>query len=340
MIQANKFLAEVEKKVESFNKVREQISRVIVGQTEVIELILIALLCEGHVLLEGVPGLGKTMTVRSLADSLALLFSRIQFTPDLMPADVLGTSMVIRDEKGNFNLQFEPGPVFANLVLADEINRASPKTQSALLEAMQEKTVTIRGQKHNLPRPFQVLATQNPLEMEGTYPLPEAQIDRFFFKILVKHPSATEMLEIIERTVGTNTPTCEAVLNVSELEVLQKAVREVVVPPQVADYTVRFVLATQPEHQLSSSKIRQYVRYGAGPRAAQTLILAGKAMALISGRFNVGLEDIQKLVGPALRHRIALNFDGQCEGIQIDQLLDEIIKELPKEQLLPECLNN
>jgi MoxR-like ATPase len=339
MNQSEQYLLNIEKNMEGFKKVREQIARIIVGQQEVIDLTLLALLCEGHVLLEGVPGLGKTMLVHTLADSLALQFSRIQFTPDLMPADIIGTSMVIRDNQSDFNLKFEPGPVFANLILADEINRASPKTQSALLEAMQEKTVTVRGQKHNLPRPFQVLATQNPLEMEGTYPLPEAQVDRFFFKILVKHPSEKDLVEIIDRTVGPILPSCEVVLNSSELEIIQKAVREVVVPPNVTNYTARIVLATQPEQEIALPKVRQFVRYGAGPRGAQALILAGKAMAITQGRYNVSLEDIQKLIGPALRHRIALNFDGQSEGIQIDDLLNEIIAELPKDKTRPGFLS-
>lgn len=322
--------------LEGLRKVREEIFRVIVGQEGVVELALIALLCEGHVLLEGVPGLGKTLLVKTLADTLDLKFSRVQFTPDLMPADIIGTSMVMQDQSKNFNLSFEPGPVFANLMLGDEINRASPKTQSALLEAMQERTVTVRGERHELPKPFLVLATQNPLEMEGTYPLPEAQVDRFFFKILVNQPSESELETIIERTVGVNTPVVEPILGAAELKTMQLAVREVVVPPHVTNYTARLILATQPDQDSASARVKQFVKYGAGPRGAQSLILAAKARALMSGRYNVSLEDIQKLVQPSLRHRVALNFDGLSEGIVIDVLLNEIISGLPTDKTRPE----
>ncbi|NLZ43932.1 MAG: AAA domain-containing protein [Clostridia bacterium] len=316
-------------------RVREEIHRVIIGQEEVVSLVLLALLCEGHVLLEGVPGIGKTMLVRALAGSLSLSFSRIQFTPDLMPADILGTSIVMQNSKGGFDLRFEEGPVFANLVLADEINRASPKTQAALLEAMQERTVTIRGENHRLPSPFQVLATQNPLEMEGTYPLPEAQVDRFFFKILVDHPSEAELVEIIQSTSGLEVPACRPVLNREELLALQKAVREVVVPPSVAGYAARLVLATQPGEETTTAGVRKYVRYGAGPRGAQTLVMAAKARALTMGRLNAGVEDVQEVVLPALRHRIGLNFDGLSEGVSIDRLLEEVIEEVPVVKELP-----
>jgi MoxR-like ATPase len=301
----------------------------------VLDLIQLALLCEGHVLLEGVPGLGKTMMVRTLADSLSLNFSRVQFTPDLMPADVLGNSIVMQDKAGDFSLRFEKGPIFANLVLADEINRASPKTQSALLEAMQEQAVTVRGERHSLPRPFQVLATQNPLEMEGTYPLPEAQVDRFLFKVIVNYPSEGELITIMERTLGAEAPTCQTVINTEELRVLQKAVREVVVPPQVAAFAVRLVLATQPGQEKAPSKVREFVRYGAGPRGAQALILGGKARALTQARFNVSMEDIKELAVPALRHRVALNFDGLSEGIEVDALIREICEQVPVDREQP-----
>lgn len=326
----------ISENVEGLRKVRDMIARVIVGQEGVVELTLIALLCEGHVLLEGVPGLGKTLLVKTLAETLDLKFARIQFTPDLMPVDVIGTSMVTHDQRQNFNLSFEPGPVFANLVLGDEINRASPKTQSALLEAMQERTVTVRGERHQLPRPFLVLATQNPLEMEGTYPLPEAQIDRFFFKILINHPSESELETIIERTVGVNCPVVEPILGISELKAMQLAVREVVVPPHVTNYAARLILATQPNQDSAPPRIKQFVKYGAGPRGAQSLILAAKARALMAGRFNVCLEDLQKLVQPSLRHRMALNFDGHSEGIQVDDLLSEIVTGLPTDKTRPE----
>ena len=339
MKETNPIIAAVSERIEGLGGVRDQISRVIVGQAEVIELTLMALLCEGHVLLEGVPGLGKTMLVRTLADALALKFSRIQFTPDLMPADIIGTSMVTQNEQQAFYLQFESGPIFANLVLGDEINRASPKTQAALLEAMQEQAITVRGERHALPRPFLVLATQNPLEMEGTYPLPEAQIDRFFFKILVPYPSEGELESIVERTVG-KPPLAGpvATFGVTELQTLQQAVREVVSPPHVTNYAVRLVLATQPDQEQAPAQVRQFVRYGAGPRGAQALILAGKARALMNGRFNVSLEDVQKVAAPALRHRIALNFDGQSEGIRVDDLLNVIIGKLPTAKNRPEAI--
>lgn len=321
--------ATMQRCLEGLGRVRGQIHRVIVGQEAVVELTLLALLCEGHVLLEGVPGLGKTKLVRALGASLDLSFARVQFTPDLMPADVLGTSMVGQKERGGFDLRFERGPIFANLILADEINRASPKTQAALLEAMQEQAVTVRGERHELPRPFLVLATQNPLEMEGTYPLPEAQIDRFLFKILVPYPSEEELVSIIERTVGPEEPCCQAVLTAGEVQALQHGVREVVVPPHVAEYAARLILATQPEHVSASPRVRRFVRYGAGPRGAQALVLAGKANALVQGRFNVGLEDVRKLIAPALRHRVALNFDGLSEGIRVDDLLAEVVDHVP-----------
>lgn len=328
----------VEESVKKLKTLREEIHRVIVGQDEALDLIQVALLCEGHVLLEGVPGLGKTLIVRTLADSLSLSYSRIQFTPDLMPADILGNSIAFQDEEGGFSLRFEKGPIFAHLVLADEINRASPKTQSALLEAMQEQTVTVRGERRVLPRPFQVLATQNPLEMEGTYPLPEAQVDRFLFKIIIDHPSESELLTIMERTLGVETPSCQTALSVEELRVLQKAVREVVVPPQVSSFAVRLVLSTQPGQEFAPQQVKEFIRYGAGPRGAQALILGGKARALTQGRFNVSVEDIKELALPALRHRLALNFDGLSEGIEIDTLIGDLVKEVPVDKDQPAAL--
>lgn len=322
----------IEKSVEGLQHVREQIGQVIVGQSRVIEEVIIALLCEGHVLLEGVPGLGKTMLVRSLADSLSLSFSRIQFTPDLMPTDILGATIVNQNEGGRFDMQFEKGPVFAHLVLADEINRASPKTQSALLEAMQERSITMRGVGHLLPRPFQVLATQNPLEMEGTYPLPEAQIDRFLFKTLVDSPSEEELVAILERTVGSYVPMCRPVLDVEGLLTLQRVVRDVVIPPHVMNYAARLTMATQPQADLAPARIKKYIRYGAGPRGAQSLTLASKARALTQGRFSVGLEDIHWVCLPSLRHRVVLNFDGLSEGVRVETLLKEVIETLPFEK--------
>ncbi|HEX2953742.1 MAG TPA: MoxR family ATPase [Bacillota bacterium] len=330
--------ANVIKEIEKIGQVRDEIRKVIVGQAGVVDLTLMALLCEGHVLLEGVPGLGKTMLVRSLAESLDLEFVRIQFTPDLMPVDILGTSVAVQNRANGFDLRFEPGPVFANLVLADEINRASPKTQAALLESMQERSVTVHGERHLLPRPFLVLATQNPLEMEGTYPLPEAQIDRFFFKILVGQPSEAELVSIIERTVGPEVPSCKAVLGKDSLRILQNTVREIVLPTQVASYAARLVMATQPEQASAPPDVRRFVRYGAGPRGAQALILAGKARALMQGRFNVSFEDIREIAAPALRHRVALNYDGQSEGIVVDQLLAKIMETIVENKNFPSAI--
>ncbi|MGE5598913.1 MAG: AAA family ATPase [Bacteroidota bacterium] len=318
--------------IERLTSLRAQIGRVIVGQEEAVDLVLLALLCEGHVLLEGVPGLGKTMLVRTLGDCLALSFARIQFTPDLMPADILGTGIVEQNERGGFDLRFEPGPIFAHLVLADEINRASPKTQAALLEAMQEQAVTVRGVRHALPRPFQVLATQNPLEMEGTYPLPEAQIDRFLFKVLISHPSEEELMTILDRTLGPSIPRGERVMTGQEICALQQAVREVVVPPHVASFAVHLIYATQPDHPSAPEGIRRFVRYGSGPRGAQALILAGKARALTCGRYHLSLDDVRQLAAPALRHRVALNFDGLSEGVRVDDLLREVVEKVPAEK--------
>lgn len=316
---------DISKGIEALGRVRDQIGETIVGQSEVVELTLLALLIEGHVLLEGVPGLGKTLLVKTLADALSLRFSRIQFTPDLMPADVIGSTVIVQSDKNNYDLNFEQGPIFANLLLADEINRASPKTQSALLEAMQERSVTVRGNKYRLPRPFQVLATQNPLEMEGTYPLPEAQIDRFAFKILIRHPSQSELVRIVEKTVGTASPPNEAVMDGAALETLQKAVREIIVPSHVFEYAARLTMASLPEQQHAPKNVKRFVRYGAGPRGTQTLVLAAKARALMQGRFNACLDDLRACVTPVLRHRIALNFDGQTENISVDDILTDMV---------------
>ncbi len=309
--------------VDGMAKAREQVSRVIVGQDEVIETALVALLCEGHVLFEGVPGLGKTLLVRTLADTLMMSFSRIQFTPDLMPSDVVGATMISQGEGADIGLRFEPGPVFANLVLADEINRASPKTQSALLQAMQERTVTVRGRSYPLPRPFLVLATQNPLEMEGTYPLPEAQVDRFLFKVIVGHPGHEDLVKILERTVGPGESRAEPVMREADVAALQRAVRDVVAPQALMELASRIVLGTQPERPESPQSVRRFVRYGAGPRGAQSLVMAAKARALIEGRFHATTADLERCMMPALRHRIALNFEGQSEGVKVEDLIAE-----------------
>jgi len=303
-------------------RARAEVARVIVGQDEAIDLAMVALVCEGHVLFEGVPGIGKTLLARSLSRTLSLGFSRIQFTPDLLPADVLGTT-IISQSGGGLDLRFEAGPVFSNIVLADEINRASPKTQSALLEAMQERSVTLRGESRALPRPFMVLATQNPIEMEGTYPLPEAQIDRFLFKVLVGQPNREELCGILDRTLGQELPEATPVLGPTELPALQAAARDIVVPEVVRDRAARAVLATQPGRPEAPESVRKWVRYGAGPRGAQALVMAAKARALMEGRPNAALEDLERCLLPALRHRVALNYEGLSEGLTPDRLVEE-----------------
>jgi MoxR-like ATPase len=309
--------------VDGMARAREEIARAMVGQDEAIDLALVALLCEGHVLFEGVPGLGKTMLVRTLADTLMMRFSRLQFTPDLMPSDVVGATMISQGEGSELGLRFEPGPVFANIVLADEINRASPKTQSALLQAMQERAVTVRGRTYPLPRPFLVLATQNPLEMEGTYPLPEAQVDRFLFKIIVSQPAQDELVRILYRTSGQESSPTQAVMREADVLALQRATRDVVASPELMETAARIVIGTQPERPSSPGRVRRLARYGAGPRGAQALVLASKARALLSGRFNATLDDMDAVMLPALRHRIALNFEGQSEGIQVEDLIKD-----------------
>ncbi len=307
-----------------FDELVDEVSKVIVGYRDIIEALLTCLLCSGHALLEGVPGIGKTLLVNSLADSLSLDFSRIQFTPDLMPADVTGTSIIVADEHGARDLRFKRGPIFANVVLADEINRATPKTQSALLEAMQESTVTVAGQSYPLSAPFIVLATQNPLEMEGTYPLPEAQMDRFFFKILFPFPGRAEIAEIIERTTQNEMPAVESVLGAERILAMRRTVREVPVAEHVGDYAIGLVLATHPELPDAAPIAKKYLRYGASPRGAQTLILSGKVRALLDGRFAVSREDIKAVMLMALRHRVVLNFEGEAAGLGPDEIISEI----------------
>ncbi len=307
-----------------FTKLSDELKKRIVGQDEIIEGVLVALFVGGHVLLEGVPGLGKTMLVRTLAEVADLEFSRIQFTPDLMPSDIVGTNL-IAGEEGTRAFRFQRGPVFANLVLADEINRATPKTQSALLEAMQEHHVTVGGVHHPLSEPFLVLATQNPLEMEGTYPLPEAQLDRFLFKLKVAFPNAEELHIILDRTTAGG----EAQLNkvsgdAAQLLQWRAFVREVPIAREVQERAVNLVLATHPEQAKEGSLTRRFVRYGASPRGAQALILAGKIFALLDGRFHVAKADLERALLPALRHRVLLNFEGEAEGISTDEILREI----------------
>ncbi len=307
-----------------------EIGKVIVGQQDVVRNVVIALIAGGHVLLEGVPGLGKTLLVRTLADALDLKFSRIQFTPDLMPADITGTNIVQERAEGGREFAFREGPVFANLVLADEINRATPKTQSALLEAMQEGTCTVANQIFVLPKPFFVLATQNPLEMEGTYPLPEAQLDRFFFKLVVPFPSASEMHEIIARTALDVAATVGHAVNGMAIGQMGQMARQLPVTNAVMDYAVRLVLCTHPDHDLSPGVTRDFVRYGASPRGAQALIAAAKIRAILAGRVNVSFDDVRQVAMPALRHRIILNFDAEASGVTPDKVVLRVLEAVPE----------
>jgi len=313
----------------TFDELRAEMARVIVGHQELIDQVFIALVCGGHCLLEGVPGLGKTLMVRSLGEILNLSFSRIQFTPDLMPADITGTNMLTDDPAGRKVFEFQRGPVFAHIVLADEINRATPKTQSALLEAMQEQSVTVGGKVHRLENPFMVLATQNPIEMEGTYPLPEAQLDRFLFKLRVPFPGREDLHDILDRTTQGAATAVLPVVNGPQIMEMRRVVRTVPVAPHVQEYVVKLVLATHPEGR-ENVLANKYIRYGSSPRGAQTLILGGKVRALLDGRFNVSLEDVRALLLPALRHRIILNFEAQADGRTTDDLLDEIAGKINK----------
>ena len=306
-----------------------ELARLIVGQQELVRHTVIALVAGGHALLEGVPGLGKTVLVRSLGQTLTMSFARIQFTPDLMPADIVGTN-VIAEEDGRREFRYQPGPIFANLVLADEINRATPKTQSALLEAMQERTVTVGTQTRPLPSPFFVLATQNPIELEGTYPLPEAQLDRFFFKILVPFPSERDLLEIARRTTGESTPQLKAVADAGAILAAQRVIREVPIAEHVLRYAARVISATHPDRS-SIETVKRYVRWGASPRGLQTLVLAGKVRALLEGRYNVAFDDLNAVAPAALRHRVFLQFEAEADGITTDKIIGDILEQTVKE---------
>lgn len=311
--------------------IEAEVGQVIVGQRDLIRQTVITLLAGGNALLEGVPGLAKTTLVRTLADVIDCSFSRIQFTPDLMPADIIGTTLISEDEQGRKVFRFEPGPIFANLLLADEINRATPKTQSALLEAMQEHTVTVAKTVHRLRAPFFVLATQNPLEMEGTYPLPEAQLDRFFFKIIVTFPTTAELVEIANRTTGARTPQIRKVANGDMINQMQALARTVPIASHVLAYAARLITATHPESKEAPAITKQYIRYGASPRGMQALILASKIMALLDGRYNVAFADLKAAALPALRHRCVLNFEAQAEGVNPDEVVQGIIETVKAE---------
>ena len=311
--------------VAKLNQVRDEIGKVIVGQQSVVDGVLICLLSGGHVLLEGVPGLGKTTLLRTLARALSLRYSRIQFTPDLMPADIVGSIIMETADNGHKSLRFQPGPIFSNLVLADEINRATPKTQSALLEAMQERTVTSGTTTHELEAPFLVMATQNPIEMEGTYPLPEAQLDRFLMKILVTYPSHAELARIVERTIAREEATVHAVIDREEVLQIRSVCREVLVAPHVQDNAVQLVMATQPDQKEAHEFAKKYVRYGASPRGAQALVECGRVLALMKGRFHLSTDDIRELAPSVLRHRVILNFDAHADGKTPDSIVAAII---------------
>jgi len=309
-----------------FRRIEAELGKVIVGHHEVIRSVLTALFAGGHCLLEGVPGLGKTLLVRTLGSVLQLKFNRVQFTPDLMPADILGTNLVAQTPQGERVFKFQPGPIFTQIALADEINRATPKTQSAMLEAMQEHAVTVGGQRYPLEEPFLVLATQNPLEMEGTYPLPEAQLDRFMFKIMVSFSSLEELRRILERTTDKQNIQVDKVIDGPKVLVHQALVRDVVAAAHVKDYVSRLVWATHPESELAPDVVKKFVRYGASPRGAQSIVLAAKVSALVDGRYNAGFQDVKSAAHAALRHRILLNFEGDAEGIKIEKVIDDILQ--------------
>src|SRR5438105_6069914 len=317
--------------VNRLDQVRHEIGKIIVGQQDVVDGVLICLLASGHVLLEGVPGLGKTTLLRTLARALHLKYSRIQFTPDLMPADIVGSMIIEPDDRGGKALRFQPGPIFANLVLADEINRATPKTQSALLEAMQERTVTSGTTTHELELPFLVMATQNPIEMEGTYPLPEAQLDRFLMKILVQYPTREELNRIVDRTIQKEEAQVQPVLDREAIQEVRTVCRQVLVAPHVQEMAIALVMATQPEQAEAHELARKYIRYGSSPRGAQALVECGRVLALMRGRYHLAIDDIQTIAAAVLRHRIILNFDAHADGQTPDSILSAIIKGVTKQ---------
>ena len=328
MNPANEFEAQVQQFRHEYNKVYQEISKVIVGHAEIVHGVLTCLFVGGHALLEGVPGLGKTLLVRTLSQVLDLQFNRIQFTPDLMPSDIMGTNIINETVQGQRVFSFQPGPLFAQIVLADEINRATPKTQSALLEAMQEHSVTVGGTIHRLKEPFFVMATQNPIEQEGTYPLPEAQLDRFFFKLVVNYSTREELSTIIDRTTTGDWPKPAKIMDGDAILKWQRLAKKTFVAPQVQDYAIRLILATHPQGPFAVGVTNRFLRFGASPRGAQAIVLAAKVRAMLEGRFNVSFDDLRKVYLPALRHRILLNFEAQAENIQPDSVLTEILAEV------------
>jgi MoxR-like ATPase len=329
-------LGDVKKKVDAyigkFSALRAEIARVIVGQQDVVEGTLLALMAGGHVLLEGVPGLGKTLLVRTLGEAMGLAFARVQFTPDLMPADIVGTNIIVEGERGEKMFRFQPGPVFTNLLLADEINRATPKTQSALLEAMQERQVTVGGKTYKLEGVFFVMATQNPIEMEGTYPLPEAQLDRFIYKLVIDYPTREDLVEVLRRTTVEQVPHAERVLSPEELVEMRELVREVIIAPHVEEMAVDLLLRSHPSNPGAGDLVRKYVRFGSSPRGAQAMVLTAKARALLAGRYNVSTSDIVAVARPSLRHRLILNFEGEADGVSADAVIDELLESVSKSQ--------
>ncbi len=331
---ATKIDPAVEKATEEFRKkyqtLRDEIGKMIVGHTDIVDGVLTALMVGGHVLLEGVPGLGKTLLIRTLSQAVNLKFSRIQFTPDLMPADIIGTTIISDDPKtGKRAFEFQKGPIFAQIVLADEINRATPKTQSAMLEAMQEHSVTVGGTAHHLEEPFFVMATQNPIEQEGTYPLPEAQLDRFMFKLVLEYSSREELMTVMERTTTGFKPSIQPVMTGAEIIGAQNLVRRIVIAPHVQDYAIRLAMASHPGGPFAVDVTNRFIRWGASPRAVQTLVLGAKLKAMLDGRFNASFSDVKAVYLPAMRHRVLLNFEGEAEGVSVDRVLSELIEKTP-----------
>ena len=325
--------ADIERFTQDFQRMREEIGRVIVGQQEIVDGVILALIAGGHVLLEGVPGLGKTLLVRTLSDVLHAQFSRIQFTPDLMPADLIGTNVLVETPEGGREFRFDRGPLFANIILADEINRATPKTQSALLEAMQEHSITVAGVTHSLEGLFFVLATQNPLEMEGTYPLPEAQLDRFLLKLLVKFPSTSDMETILDRTTETESPSAEPLFEPQRILDMSQLARRIPIADDVRQFAIRVVMSTHPEQDTASPLVRQFVRYGSSPRGAQAVILSAKINAMLDGRYHVARDDIRAVALACLRHRVLLNFEGQAEAVATDSIIEDVIEHASRESV-------